>query len=465
MMPRLRFELQTSVVRTPVPARSGVFFLSVLLLGFVCSLNLRSQTDHGSNRPNVVVVNLDDFGAELVGSYGSDMYDTPTMDQLAETGMRFTNAYTTPLCTPSRVQIMSGQYPFRTGWKDGIWKRDYEYIPPETIPMGRMFRNAGYRTAAAGKWQMCRFGKHPEHPQKCGFEATSFWSYLINLDRYDQTGQIGKGRRPTLPSRYWNPAVWQDGDLLRKVEGKFGPDIYNQRLLTFIENHHDRPFFIYYPMALTHSKFVNPPPMKPSEQNEGAVRARFKRMVQYADRLIGRLIKKLESHDVREETLIIVTGDNGTPFQITSPLNGQDIQGGKKKLSEAGTRVPFIASWPETIPAGTVTDALTDSSDVLPTIADAAGIPGPENKDMDGRSLLPVLTGSKENVRNWVFVQLKDRWFLRTQSYRLDRDGQFFDMTDRYNPELLEEPLDENERKARAKLRRIAREHLPEHLR
>ncbi len=452
-------------------SRSPNVLYKVIVLLFPVALFLfsrspvHSQPKQNGEGPNVIVVNVDDFGAELVGCYGSDMYDTPNMDQLAEEGMRFTNAYTTPLCTPSRVQMMSGQYPFRTGWEDGIWKRDHEYVPPETIPMGRMFRNAGYRTAAAGKWQMCRFGRHPDHAEKCGFEATSFWSYRIDLEKYDHTEQIGSGRRPTLPSRYWNPAVWQDGRLLREVDGTYGPDIYNQRLLTFIENQHDRPFFIYYPMVLTHSQFVNPPPAKPSEQNEGNLQTRFKRMVHYTDRLIGRIVNKLKAHDEREETLIIVTGDNGTPQKITSELNGHRIPGGKKKLTEAGSRVPFIASWPGTIPAGTVRHALTDSSDVLPTIAEAAGVRIPEDKILDGRSLLPVLTGKKKSVRDWAFIQLKDSWLLRTRTHRLHEDGRFFDMKDRYDPELLEEPLAEKNRKVRKNLRRIAREHLPERLR
>lgn len=433
-------------LKQPYHYRSFYFFL-LLVPAFALSVHMRAPAaDH---RPNVVVIMMDDFGAELVGSYGSEMYETPNIDQLAKSGIRFSNAYTPPLCTPTRVQIMSGQYPFRNGWKDGIWKEDHQYIKPKTIPMGLIFQQAGYATAAAGKYQLARFDEHPKHPENVGFPVHSFWSYDINLDEFDNTDEIKN--RPSRPSRYWNPAVWQDGRLLRNVNGKYGPDIYNQRLLTFIENHRDQPFMVYYPMNLTHIPRHDPPAVETSGNEWGDLN-QFQKMVKYTDVLIGRLMKKLVEQNLRKETLVIVTGDNGTPFQVTSKFKGKSIKGGKKQLNEAGTRVPFIANWPGTIPAGQVSDAPIDTSDVLPTITAAAGIDLPQDYTVDGRNFLPHFKGKTEGPRDWVFVQLREKWFIRSKDYRVHHDGRFYHMSDRYDPEQLTSPLDQQQKQIKKTL-------------
>ncbi len=396
-----------------------------------------------AERPNVVLIMVDDFGAECVGVYGGTSYQTPHMDALAAGGIQFTNAYTPPLCTPTRVQLMSGQYPFRNGWSVGIWSKDQpgQVVDPRTLPLGAMMRGAGYKTAVAGKWQLARFEDHPDHAAQCGFDAHCLWTW-----RYQTTGK-------EKPSRYWNPAVWKAGRLLGGTEGEFGPDLYCDALIEFMRTHRDEPFFLYYPMTLVHLPFVQPPG---SDAEGDAVR--FAAMVEYADGLIGRLVAALDELGLREKTVVLVTGDNGTPREVTSQCNGQAIQGGKGQMTEAGARVPLIANWPGTAPHGAVFDDLVDTSDILPTLAELSGAELPADRVIDGRGFARRLHGEAGNPRQWVYVELKDDWFLRDKKYRLDGDGMLCDMSDRYGARRLTEPLVDEARAAKERLESALRE-------
>lgn len=388
-------------------------------------------------KPNIVLIMVDDFGAECVGAYGGTSYQTPNLDALAAGGIHFTNAYTPPLCTPTRVQLMSGQYPFRNGWPVGIWTKDQagQVVNPETLSLGAMMRGAGYKTAVAGKWQLARFEDHPDHAARCGFDAHCLWTW-----RY-------KTEEDNKPSRYWDPAVWQAGRLLRGTDGKFGPDLYCDALIEFIRAHRDEPFFVYYPMTLVHLPFVRPP----GSDAEGDA-AQFGAMVAYADGLIGRLVGALDELGLREKTVVLVTGDNGTPRAVTSQCNGRAIRGGKGQMTEAGARVPLIANRPRAVPAGVVLDDLVDTSDILPTLAALSGAALPSGRVIDGRSFAPRLCGEPGNPREWVYVELGKNWYLRDKKYRLDDDGVLYDMSDRYDARRLNEPLDDETRAAKGRL-------------
>ena len=421
-----------------------IVFLPVWLLplgGF-----LFNPADNASaaapDRPNIVLIMIDDLGAECVGVYGGTSYETPVMDKLAAEGMRFTNAYTPPLCTPTRVQIMSGQYPFRNGWPVGIWTKDrpHQFVDPDRLPMGAMMQKCGYKTAIAGKWQLGRFDDHPDHARKCGFDAHCLWMWKNDIAE--------GGKTP----RYWDPAVWKDGRQMKETKGKFGPDLYCDALIEFMRKHREEPFFAYYPMALTHLPFIVPP-----ESDAKTSPEKFAAMVHYADRLIGRIVSELEQLGLRENTLVLVTGDNGTPGKVTSKLGDKTIPGGKHQMTEAGTRVPLIANWPGTVPAGAVRDDLVDTSDVLPTLAEIADTKPPaghlvDGHVVDGRSFAAQLRGEEGTPREWVYLQLKDKWFLRDKKYRLDSDGSFYDMSDRYAAKKLKSPLSEEAKAAKGRL-------------
>lgn len=382
--------------------------------------------------PNLVVIMADDLGPECLGCYGGTSYRTPNLDRLARTGVRFENAYGTPLCTPSRVQLMTGRYPFRTGWdnlieREPVYGKDY-LDPKRETTFAHVLQSAGYRTAVAGKWQLARFDEHPEHPSACGFDEYRLWTWKYDGDK---------------PSRYWSPGIWQDGALLEGTEGRFGPDLYTDFLLSFFRRNRARPILAYYPMALTHGPFVAPPGTGGAgsrARSRPEVQQNFGTMVTYMDHLVGRIVGALDELGLRENTLILFTGDNGSPRQIRSRLGRRTIPGEKAHLTEAGARVPLIANWKGTTPEGRVSDALVDFSDLLPTCAEMAGTPPPVGTVLDGRSLLPLLQGRAGRERDWIYCQLQGDWFIRSKRWRLRKNGELADMTDRYAPRVVAEP-------------------------
>jgi arylsulfatase A len=226
--------------------------------------------------------------------------------------------------------------------------------------------------------------------------------------------------------RYWDPAIWQDGKLRTDVRFKYGEDVFCDFLIDFIGRNRERPFFVYYPMVLVHSPFEYTP------DNKHALRWRsvnyFPDMVAYMDKTVGRIVATLDRFELREKTLLIFAGDNGTYFNITSKVGEQEVRGGKGTVTHLGTHVPLMASWPGTIPSGRVCTDLVDFSDVLPTMAELAGVDLPKGITFDGRSFAPQLFGRPGNPREWVFVQLGKERFVRDQRWLLHDDGRLYDI-------------------------------------
>lgn len=435
-------------------------FLPAVLLGAAalllggCRMS-GTESSEAEEPPNVVLIMADDLGAEALGSYGSTSYNTPHLDSLARAGIRFANAYATPLCTPTRIQIMTGQYPFRNGWRGGIWTKpeDEQYFDPDTYNIGRMMQEAGYATATAGKWQLARFQDRPQHPQKLGFNESALWTWRYARDLPEGVRMEGENK----PSRFWSPGIWKNGELMQETGGKFGPDVYTDFLIDFMRRHQGESFFVYFPMALTHWPFVPVPGMdgdKDGTREGPAAQKNFAAMVGYMDRLVGRITRALEEMGERENTLILFTGDNGTASEIRSRLGEKVIRGGKHELTEAGTRVPLIASWPGTTPEGTVSEDLIDLSDILPTLADVAGARVPGGITIDGRSFLPQLEGRAGNPRKWVYVQQGEDWFIRGKTWRLRKDGELADMTNRYEPRIISKNPDPKAAEAKRRLQK-----------
>ncbi len=342
--------------------------------------------------PNIVFIMVDDLGPEWISSYGGEGIETPNIDKLAEGGMSFSNAYSMPQCTPTRVTLLTGQYPFRHGWTNHWdvprWGAGCHFDPKHNISVARLLRNAGYATAIAGKWQINDFRVQPDILDQHGFDEWSVW-----------TG--GEGGNPISNERYWNPYVYTSESSSRTYEGDFGPDIFNDFLVDFVERHRDRPMFLYYPMALTHGPLVTTPhePFAESELEK------HKAMVRYTDYLVGRLVKALDDSGVRSNTIVIFTTDNGTSGRIRGSLNGRAVRGGKAKLTENGPRQPFVVNGPGLVPAGTQSDELTDFSDLLPTFCELAGASLPEGVQIDGQSIAKVILGKQSTgPRDWILA-------------------------------------------------------------
>ncbi len=385
------------------------FLLALLVCAFGFDLSAAAA------KPNVILILVDDFGYECVGANGGTSYKTPVLDKLAETGARFTHCYVQPLCTPTRVQLMTGIYNVRNYLTFGDMDKS-------SVTFGNHFKQAGYNTCITGKWQL---GRDVDLPKKFGFDEACLWQHL---------------RRP---ERYKNPGLEINGVEKDWTNGEFGPDIVNDYALDFIRRKKDAPFFLYYPMMLTHDPYVATPDSsdytasakgKGRKKDGGADRARhFADMVAYTDKLVGKLVAQLDELHLRENTLLVLVGDNGTGRGTVSKMGEKEVIGGKGGANRAGMHVPLIANWTGRVAAGKVCNDLVDSTDFVPTICAAAGITIPESLKLDGHSFWPQLQGQPGQPRPWYYswyAPYEDivSEFASTQRYKLHRNGQFFDL-------------------------------------
>lgn len=401
-------------------------------------------------KPNIVLILADDMGYECLSSNGSLSYQTPNLDRLANQGIRFTNCISQPLCTPSRAKIMTGKYNYR----------NYEYfgyLNPNQKTFGNYLKEAGYSTCIAGKWQLNGISQNLpnnqdiDRPHHFGFDEYCLW-------QLNHSGKDGE--------RYANPLIIQNGKKLEGLEDSYGPDIFNNFVCDFIDRNSEKPFFIYYPMVLVHDPFV-PTPDSPewinaSKRYENNNR-HFKEMVEYVDKLVGKVESKLKEKGLLENTIFIFTGDNGTNVSITSKTKAGLIKGGKSFTINAGVNVPLIASWPKFMKKGRVYEPLIEFSDFLPTLIEAAGISG-SAKEIDGKSFLSVLKGGNVPTRETAFVHYDPQWgktsenrnrFAQTIEYKLYRDNRFFKLD---NDPLELHPLttlSQKENKVRSELQEI----------
>jgi len=364
----------------------------------------------------VLLIVADDLGYEGLGCNGGTSYSTPVVDALADSGLRFTEAYATPLCTPSRVQLMSGQYPFRSGFGHHLStrRRIDRVVDPSLIDLAGMFKRAGYVTAVAGKWQLALFEEHPRHPSQTGFDEYCLWTW-------DYRGQRESFRR------YWRPGVYQNGQMNEVVhrDDVFGPDVFSDFLRDFMQRNRNLPFFAYYPAVLPHRPYVATPASGEGETHAARL---FSGMVTYLDSLVGRLVETLDDLGLREDTLVLFTSDNGTPAEFTSLMGDVPVAGGKGTLTRAGAHVPLVANWPGVIAPGRVSEDLTDSTDLRPTLARVAGVDPGRGRILDGYDLMPVLRGEGTSPREWVHIQMDDMRVIRDRRFKLFADQRLFDL-------------------------------------
>ena len=375
-----------------------------LRLLFSLSLLVPLHAHAAARRPNVILMMADDCGYEALACNGGTTYETPRFDRIASTGMRFTRCYSQPVCTPSRVKIMTGQSNARNYVAFGVLREG-------EVTFGNVLKAAGYKTCIAGKWQLSgNGGKRTKGMwwQDCGFDESCMWAYAHylqpqDLEHYRNSSTLKKGKSS---SRFWKPSIIENGKYRPTTEADFGPDIYTDFILDFIERNQDEPFFVYYPMALTHAPFVPTPHSEgfSSRDKFASNRKYFGDMVRYSGHLMERIIGKLEETGIAEETLVIFTCDNGTGRGVESWMGDRLVMGGKAFPIDAGTHVPMIATWKGTIQPGSVCHDLVDFSDFLPTLAELGHAEAPTDRVLDGRSFLPQLKGEKGNSRDSVLV-------------------------------------------------------------
>jgi arylsulfatase A len=452
--------------------------LSLLLL---CGLSLtggaaatqRNASQQAAARPNIILIMADDQGYETIGANGGTSYQTPAIDRMAASGMRFENAYAHPLCTPSRVALMTGRYNFRNYTSFGELQ-----LSEKTF--GNMLRDAGYKTCIVGKWQLSE--RDFQAPFHFGFEEYLLWHFGMRVNGVPTPGSQG--------SRYWDPVFYLNGKLLPDVKGKFGPDVMADFVEDYIQKHQAEPFFLYYPLVLPHDPWIEPPGYQrdgaetrrfpgeirvregagnqpggaPGTQDAEEKQRRFAAMVAYVDKMVGRVTAQLDALKLSEKTLVIFTGDNGTHPALHSTLKGREIKGDKGRPTDAGTHVPLIAQWKGYIQAGKVNQDLIDFTDFLPTLAEITGAKLLAGVTIDGRSFAPQLHGQKGKPREWIFCHYDPRWanfkftrYAQDKQYKLYHDGALFD----YRQDPLEKsPLAQTnltpvQEKSRQKLQKV----------
>jgi arylsulfatase A-like enzyme len=362
----------------------------VLLLPVAVGAVDVAAAEHAA-QPNIIFIMVDDLGPEWVGCYGAEDVQTPVLDELAAGGMRFTAAYSMPKCTPTRVTLLTGQYPFRHGWVNHWdvprWGAGCHFDPKYNTTFANLLNKAGYATAIAGKWQINDFRVQPDILQECGFDDWCMWTGY-------ETGNPPSGKR------YWDPYIHtREGS--QTYTGRFGADVFADFIIDFMRENKEKPMMIYFPMALTHGPLVH----TPAEPDVTEKLEKHAAMVRYTDFIVGRLVKALDTLDIRGRTIVIFSTDNGTSGGITGHLNGRSVPGGKGSISERGCWAPFLVNCPGLVPEGVVTDCLTDFTDLLPTFCELGGTEIPADLEIDGESIAPVLLGKqKDGSREWIMA-------------------------------------------------------------
>lgn len=360
-----------------------------------------------SNKPNIIFILADDLGIGSVGCYGADHFKTPNIDKLAESGIRFTHCYSSPLCGPSRALLLTGRYAFRTGMTSN--QTGDLLKPANEIMIPTVLKQAGYVTAQVGKWAQL-----PLEPGDWGFDE-----YL----RFQGSG------------KYWNTQekgkfYTLNGKETRLLDGEYLPDKMHACAVDFITRHKDQPFFLYYPMSHVHAQILPTPDSKPGAKGRDVL---YQDNIAYMDKLVGKLVAELDRLHLRENTLIVFTSDNGTARQYKEFCTidgGKQLSGCKATMLECGALVPMVASWPGTMPAGKVSQSLVSFCDVLPTLAEVAGAKPPQGVTIDGRPFTSILKGNSDDhaMRDWIFVLLGHAWYDREANWKLNQSGELFDM-------------------------------------
>ena len=328
--------------------------------------------------PNIVVFLVDDAGHADFGFMGSKDLETPNIDRLAAGGIVFTDAHVSAsVCSPSRAGLLSGRYQQRFGFECNDHS-PHQGINPSELTLGKVLQQAGYATAALGKWHVGWAEEY--HPNNRGFDY--FFGFLPGNRGYyyDET----KDDEPGNPK-----AIMENGEF-SSFEG-YLTYVLASKAIKFIDEVKDQPFFLYWSPNAVHT------PMEATDEDlaryEGHPRQILAAMTWAMDRAIGEIVEKLKQENLYDNTLILFLSDNGGA--ITNQSSNIPLKGFKGNKYEGGHRIPFIVSWPEKLQGERKFGGLTSSLDIFPTCLEAAGINETSGKPLDGVSLIPYLSGEK----------------------------------------------------------------------
>lgn len=362
------------------------------------------------------------MGYECLGVNGSTEYNTPHIDRIASEGIRFENCYSQPLCTPSRVKIMTGKYNSRN-------YEDFGYLRTDQKTFGNLLKEQDYATCIAGKWQLNGINRNNpnnqdlDRPHHFGFDEYCLWQLHHARTKKDE--------------RFADALITQNGADLPRDPDMYGPRVFADYVMDFIDRKAGAPFFVYYPMVLVHDPFVptpDSPEWKEPERRYEHDTVYFADMMAYTDRIIGEIENKLKEKGVWENTLFIFTADNGTHRSVFSNTKNGIVRGAKGAPINHGNHVPFVLNWPKKMKGERVVNSIISFNDILPTLCDLAHI-NEEAYVSDGQSILPLIKGEKESIQNEVLIHYTPRWgnwsklhgrWVMNEVYKLYHDGRFY---------------------------------------
>ena len=387
-------------------------WVSILLTLASCAPSTPAE-ETTPRRPNVLLIMSDDQGWGDLSLHGNPNVRTPNIDRLAVEGVAFDRFFVSPVCSPTRAELLTGRYHTR----GGVYSTSAggERLDLDETTVAQHFQRAGYRTAAYGKWH--NGTQYPYHPNARGFD--DFYGFC--------SGHWGN---------YFSPMLERNGEIVQG-EGYIVDDLTNQGV-EFIKQERETPFFLYLPYNTPHSpmqvpdrwwdRLANRPldslNRDPSQEDTTFTRAALA-MVENIDWNVGRLLQALEETGQAENTIVLYLSDNGPN---SWRWNG-DMKGRKGSTDEGGVRSPLLMRWPGTLEAGTRVTEIASAIDLLPTLVDLTGISAEQEKPLDGVSLKPLLLGE---ANDWPARTLIQHWgestSVRSQQYRLDDEDLLFDM-------------------------------------
>lgn len=397
-------------------------FACLLLAGAAITTSLQAAAD----RPNIIYVLADDLGYGDLSCYGQKTLETPHLDRLAKEGMRFTRHYAgSTVCAPSRCVLMTGLH---TGHAR-IRGNGPGQLKPEDLTIATVLRKSGYKTGCFGKWGV---GNPPplDDPDRHGFDEFYGYVNMYHAHNYYPEWLVKNGRKVPLRNKLYEDWLEKrtgprEGAGIAKVAVDYAPALISDAAIQFIDDNHQKPFFLYYALNIPHAnnegggeKRINRNGMRvPSfggfaNRDWPAQEKGFAQMINYIDQDIGKILKTLKARGIDDNTIVMFSSDNGPHqegghkmpfFDSNGPLRGM-----KRDLYEGGVRVPFIARWPGRIPADGTSSHISGFQDIFPTLAQLAGAPRPARTD--GISMLEELMGRPEKQKKhphlyWEFYE------------------------------------------------------------
>ncbi len=372
-----------------------ILALVVMACGLVCQSSLLRANEVDNPPPNVVVIFIDDLGYADIGPFAAEGYQTPHLDRMAKEGRVFTNfVAATAVCSASRAALLTGCYPERVSILGALGPATNHGINPDELTLAELCKERGYATAIFGKWHLGH--RKPFLPLQHGFDeyyglpySNDMWPLHPNFADLPADAASRKRGFPPLPLYEGNeiidPVV--DGD----DQSQLTTD-YTKRAVDFIVRNKDRPFFLYVPHSMVHVPLFVSDKFK---DKSGA--GLFGDVVMEVDWSVGEIRKALDEAGIADNTLVIFTSDNGPWLSYGNHAgSAKPLREGKGTMFEGGYRVPCVMTWPGQIPADSKCDELATTLDILPTVAELLKVELPTSRKIDGKNVLPLMTGESE---------------------------------------------------------------------